>query len=114
MSVSCPTCGQSIADIEGLHFDPDANVIVGNGQVAILTSKEMELVLVLKDRFPRLVTKEALMEAIYLHESDTPETMQIIDVFVCKIRDKIKGTGFDIGTVWGKGYRMMPLEEKTG
>ena len=112
MSVSCPTCGQSIADIDGLHFDPDANIIMGNDQVAMLTSKEMELVLVLKDRFPRLVTKEALMEALYLHESDAPEHIQIISVMVCKIRDKVKGTGFDIGTIWGKGFRMLPLEEK--
>lgn len=36
-----------------------------------------------------------------------PES-DIVKVFVCKIRKKVKPFGIDIATLWGRGYRLAP------
>lgn len=110
---ACPTCGQSIADADDrIHFDIDANIIVGRGRVAMLTPKQMEVVILLRDRYPRMVSKGDLLAALYLHDSDEP-TASIISVMICKIRAKAKGTGFGIDTQWGRGWRMTPVLKDT-
>lgn len=38
---------------------------------------------------------------------DEPE-IKIVDVFVCKLRKKLKPYGIEIETLWGQGYRMTP------
>ena len=52
-------------------------------------------------------TKQALMDAMYNGSIDEPE-IKIVDVFVCKLRKKLKPFGVDIQTVWGQGYRIEP------
>lgn len=58
-----------------------------------------------------LCTKDHLMTVCYrdgrMLDGEEPE-MKIIDVFVCKLRRKIKRWGLEIGTVWGQGYQMSP------
>ncbi len=53
--------------------------------------------------------KETIMLALYggLHQQDEAE-IKIVDVFVCKMRKKLKRFGIEIETVWGRGYRMTP------
>lgn len=70
-----------------------------------LTMKETQLLTALNKASPRMVTKEALHLTMY---GDLGEVgMKIIDVFVCKIRAKMKGkTSLKIETVWGQGYRL--------
>lgn len=71
-----------------------------------LTGKETQL-------FGRLlkggmVTKDSLMATLY-HDTgkDEPE-IKIVDVFVCKLRAKLRPFGIEIGTRWGLGYEMSP------
>jgi two-component system cell cycle response regulator CtrA len=54
-----------------------------------------------------LVTKEFAVSAIYLHKQDEAE-IKIIDVWVCRMRRKLKPYGITIETVWGQGYRLPP------
>lgn len=68
-----------------------------------LTPKEAELLAAFADGRPR--TKDSLMAVVYGGAMDMPET-KIIDVFVCKIRRKIAGTGISIETLWGSGYHV--------
>jgi two-component system cell cycle response regulator CtrA len=52
--------------------------------------------------------KDMIMIALYdgRHaEKDIPEP-KIVDVFVCKMRAKLKRYGLEIKTVWGIGYSM--------
>ena len=102
-------CPQKDTD-DKIHFDVEANIIVGRGHVAMLTPTQMELAIVLRDRFPRAVSKGDLLEALYLHDSDQPG-YNILSVMVCRIRAETKGTGFGIDTVWGRGWRMTPIPE---
>lgn len=53
----------------------------------------------------RLCTKEYLLDCLYAMDPDGEAQIKIIDVFICKIRKKLNHLGFDIETVWGRGYR---------
>lgn len=68
-----------------------------------LTPKEARLLLALHARKGAVVSKDSLMSAAYSGADDEPG-IKIIDVFVCKIRNKV-GEGV-ILTVWGQGYRL--------
>lgn len=71
-----------------------------------LTGREQQLLGVLHARQGRCVTKVALMEAMY-NGMDEPE-LKIIDVFVCKIRKKLRAHSDAevIETIWGRGYQL--------
>lgn len=51
-----------------------------------------------------LASKVGLMAALYDHRSDGGPHDKIIDIFVCKIRRKIKPLGIEIKTRRGQGY----------
>ena len=75
-----------------------------------LTAKEYALLELLALKKGGTVNKESFLSQIY-GGMDEPE-IKIIDVFLCKIRQKIKkitGNETYIHTVWGRGYT---LEEK--
>ena len=50
------------------------------------------------------VTKTQFMTSLY-SGMDEPE-LKIIDVFICKLRKKLKPWGLEIQTIWGSGYFM--------
>ncbi len=103
--MECPSCGHEIDPSAEVRFDDEAGVITGRGRGAYLTKTEMEVIMVLRDRYPRVVSKASLIELLYPIEADEPD-MKIIDVFLCKIRQKIEGTGLGIDTLWGRGARL--------
>lgn len=70
-----------------------------------LTPKEALILAHLTAIRGRLATKDSIMSAIYRGADDEPE-IKIVDVFICKLRNKI-GEG-RIATVWGQGYRLTP------
>ncbi|MCV9940937.1 helix-turn-helix domain-containing protein [Boseaceae bacterium BT-24-1] len=55
------------------------------------------------------LTKGQIMSALYVGRMDGEEAeIKIVDVFVCKIRKKLKPYGLTIETLWGQGYRISP------
>lgn len=68
-----------------------------------LTTKESRLLAALVEH--GLKTKQQLMDALYLGAEDEPD-IKIVDVFVCKVRKKMRPHGFKITTIWGHGYSM--------
>ena len=69
-----------------------------------LTGKEAGLVGFLLTR--PLASKADLMSALYSLRPDEPPHEKIVDVFVCKVRKKLRPFGVEILTVWGQGYRI--------
>jgi len=69
-----------------------------------LTGREMRLFGVLMAR--DLATKNAIMTALYGDRIDEPPEIKIVDVFICKLRAKLKRFEVAIETVWGLGYRL--------
>jgi two-component system, cell cycle response regulator CtrA len=76
------------------------------GRFATLTAHETTLFNALAAASGRTVTKAALMAALYPVEADEAD-IKIVDVFVCKLRAKLKPLGLDIQTIWGRGYRFV-------
>lgn len=101
----CPTCGQSLPS-DLLVIDRDAGIVVGNGRFAHLTGQEFSIFITLYDAKGRVLSKEQLLRTVTKLWGEEPE-IKIIDVFVCKVRAKIKGMPIGIDTVWGRGYRLL-------
>ena len=88
------------------------DVRVGNTRVE-LTSKEYQMLELLCLRKGSVVSKESFLDHLY-GGMDEPE-MEIIEVFICKLRKKIENAGAPhpfIETVWGRGYRVDIPEQK--
>lgn len=66
-----------------------------------LTPHEAKLMVALLKRTE--ASKEQLLELIYGLTEDLPE-IKIIDVFICKLRKKLKVFGIEVHTLWGRGY----------
>jgi two-component system cell cycle response regulator CtrA len=71
-----------------------------------LTGQETRVFSVLVGR--AVATKGAIMAALYSDRADEDADVEpkIVDVFICKIRKKLKPFGITIQTVWGQGYSL--------
>lgn len=110
MGCACPTCGQELPADDGLRIDA-AGIVVRGGRYCTLTGQEFGVFEQLHAARGAIVSKQRLLANLYLTEADEAE-IKIIDVFVCKLRKKLKPLGVEIATVWGRGYRFVPLSRK--
>lgn len=80
-----------------------------DGEPLRMTDKEQRVLTCLAMRSGRLVSKDTIMEELYGHEADAAPEIKIVDVFVCKIRNKLRrfAAAGHLETVWGQGYRLM-------
>lgn len=69
-----------------------------------LTPSEARVFGVLLER--DVATKNAIMAALYRNDGRDEAELKIVDVFVCKIRKKLKGFGVEIVTHWGMGWSL--------
>jgi two-component system cell cycle response regulator CtrA len=60
-----------------------------------------------------IVSKSQVMAALYAGRADGGEEIgqKITDVFICKLRRKLKEYGIGIDTVWGIGWRMKAADK---
>jgi two-component system cell cycle response regulator CtrA len=74
------------------------------GEPVYLTGKEFQMMELLALRKGVTLSKEQFLNHVY-GGMDEPE-LKIIDVFMCKLRKKLRraGVGDAITTVWGRGY----------
>lgn len=109
MNCACPTCGQTLPGDDTLRIDP-AGIVVRGGRFATLTRQEAALFEQLVAAGGAVLSKDRLLSGLYLVEADEPD-IKIIDVFVCRLRRKLRPLGVEIGTVWGRGYRLVRTGE---
>lgn len=109
----CPACGQELPDDDELRIDP-AGIVVRRGRYAVLTRQEHALLEALRTVQPRHRTRQQLLSDLYWEGTDAEEPeLKIIDVYVCKLRKKLKPLNVSIDTVWGRGYRLAtPAPER--
>ncbi len=76
-----------------------------------LTASELRLVELLNAKRGRIVTRSAMMNALYFDRNpdDEPE-QKIVDVYICRIRKRLAGSDIVIDAVPGLGYRMAQVE----
>jgi two-component system, cell cycle response regulator CtrA len=103
---------QSIIRVGQMAVNLDQKTVSVGEQRVHLTGKEYAMLELLALRKGTTLTKEMFLNHLY-GGMDEPE-LKIIDVFICKLRKKIKGAGGGepIETVWGRGYVMRDMEEK--
>src|SRR3954469_6846573 len=97
-----------------LELNLDSREVTVDGREVHLTGKEFSILELLVLRKGMVLTKQAFLNHLY-GGMDEPE-VKIIDVFMCKLRQKLALAGADnlIGTVWGRGYMIRePSSERS-
>lgn len=87
-----------------LKINTDTREVFVNGEQAVLTFKEYELLIYLIDNTYRVVTRDELLNKIWGYEY-TGET-RTIDIHIRTLRQKIGPAGEYIKTIRGMGYRI--------
>ena len=106
---------QSVIKTGDLEVNLDTKTVSVGGQRVHLTGKEYQMLELLSLRKGTTLTKEMFLNHLY-GGMDEPE-LKIIDVFICKLRKKLKQAtgGKDyIETVWGRGYVLRDVDEEPG
>ncbi len=85
-----------------LSFDPSSRVAYLNDQVVDLSAREVSLLEALLQRAGRLVSKDALVQALCSWGEEVSNNA--IEVYVHRLRKKIEPAGVRIATVRGLGY----------
>jgi two-component system cell cycle response regulator CtrA len=96
---------QSVIRTGAVNVNLDAKTVDVSGKTVHLTGKEYQMLELLSLRKGTTLTKEMFLNHLY-GGMDEPE-LKIIDVFICKLRNKLaEATGGQnyIETVWGRGY----------
>ena len=75
-----------------------------------LTGSEARVFGVIMKR--EVATMDACMAALYRDEGRDEAEPKIVDVYVCRMRKKLKPFGIQIRTVWGVGYAMDPAAKE--
>ncbi|WP_367278227.1 helix-turn-helix domain-containing protein [uncultured Alsobacter sp.] len=76
-----------------------------------LSPSEQKVMGVLLTR--EMATKDALMAALYTANGRDEAELKIVDVFICKMRKKLKPFAISITTVWAQGYALPPDIRRT-
>ncbi len=105
---------QTVIRTGTIAINLDSKTVEVNGKRLHLTGKEYQMMELLSLRKGATLTKEMFLNHLY-GGMDEPE-LKIIDVFVCKLRTKLRRVNngaHHIETIWGRGYVLRDPEEAT-
>lgn len=88
----------------GLSYDPIGKVARINGEIVDLSARESTLLEMLVQRAGRWVSKGQLLD--HLCEWGEEVSTNAIEVYVHRLRKKLRAAGVEIVTVRGLGYRV--------
>lgn len=92
----------------GLRMDPDLPRVWIHGVASELTQREWELLSLLQQRMDKVVSREDVTAA-WQNESAEPLASNALEVYIHRLRRKIKGSGLNIRNVRGLGYMLETL-----
>ena len=74
-----------------------------------LSPQEQALLRMLLRRAPRTLSKEQAYTSLYgmRPEADQP-AIKLIDIYICKLRARLRPQDVAIGTAWGLGWYLTP------
>ena len=97
----------AVVALGGIQIDIDTHRATCNGVAVDLTDREMELAVYMLRNHGRLLTRQELLENVW---RTSPNVItRTVDTHVSRLRAKLGLTpdhGFDLSTVYHKGYRM--------
>ncbi|MHB7978512.1 DNA-binding response regulator [Clostridium sporogenes] len=97
---------ERILDVEGLLFYPERLQVHFNGKEAMLSKKEGDLLDAMMKIYPKVATREDLLEKIW--DDTTFVDENTLNVNIARLRKKLSDLGIkdSIETVRGAGYRL--------
>ncbi|MBY6058554.1 response regulator transcription factor [Leisingera daeponensis] len=87
-----------------LQFDPMAGTVSAGGRTITLRNKELRLLEVFLNAPDRILSKSKLVDRLFSYDEDVSENA--IEVYVARLRKHLAGSGVQITTVRGLGYRL--------
>ncbi|WDZ77925.1 winged helix-turn-helix domain-containing protein [Ensifer adhaerens] len=81
-------------------------MLVYGGQFLTLPRREAHILEFLLDRRGRTISKSTLFRELY-RQDDEPETENVVESHVSKLRKKLLPLGLDITSERFKGYRLL-------
>ena len=102
---------ERVFQIEGLTYYPERLEMEHDEKKEYVTKKEGELVELLVEAYPNIVTREAILNKLWDNENFVDDNT--LSVNVTRLRRKFQDLGFENGiiTIRGKGYRLSLGEE---
>lgn len=93
-------------EIEGLKFYPERSEIEFKGELLIITKREGILLECLMKKYPKVVSRDLLLEKIWDDIEFVEENT--LSVNISRVRKRLKVLGIDKGieTIRGTGYRL--------
>jgi DNA-binding response OmpR family regulator len=92
-----------------LVIDPASREVSIDGNPIPLRAREFDLLLVLADHANQVLSRDQLLDMAWGYEYYGQT--RTVDVHVAHLRDHLAGSGVEIETVWGRGYKMSAREE---
>ena len=87
-----------------LEFNPLAGTVTVSGETITLRNKELRLLEIFLNSPDRIFSKPKLVDRLFSYDEDVSENA--IEVYVGRLRKHLTGSGVEITTVRGLGYRM--------
>jgi DNA-binding response OmpR family regulator len=94
-----------VETIGKLVIDVARHDVTNNGKLVTLRTKEFALLVVLAQNLGIVMSREKLLEMVWGY--DYYGETRTVDVHINHLRDKIAGSGVDIETLRGTGYKMI-------
>jgi two-component system alkaline phosphatase synthesis response regulator PhoP/two-component system response regulator ResD len=88
-----------------IKVDVASREVVIAGEPVALRAKEFDLLLALLNHKGIVLSREQLLDLVW--GFDFYGQTRTVDVHVAHLRDKLEGSGVEIETVWGVGYKLV-------
>jgi len=95
-----------------VELDGAGHRVLLDGRALELSSREFRVLESLLTQCGRVISKETLMQKLYGWDRDVGS--QAIEVFVHRVRRKLRNADINIRTVRGLGYLLEPIAPKKG
>ncbi len=95
-----------------VEIDPASREVTVDGEAVALRAKEFDLLLTLAEHANQVLSREQLLDRVWGYEFYGQT--RTVDVHVAHLRDRLTGSGLEIETVWGRGYKLAAREGPAG
>lgn len=104
---------ERILNAAGVVLYPERMELLYKEALAVLTAKEAAIIEMLLERYPRVVSREALLEKLWDDQAYVDENT--LNVNMARVRKKFQEIGAlnAVETVRGAGYRLQVAEEQS-
>ncbi len=91
-----------------MTIDPTSREVLLDNTAIALRAREFDLLLTLADHTNQVLSRDQLLDLVWGYEYHGQT--RTVDVHVAHLRDRLEGSGVEIETVWGRGYKLSVVE----